>query len=249
MWRKIFILAGSVFLIAFFAGTLTFAARESRGITCRDVQIQLKENEMIRISKEEIARLVHTADKKLIGKELRHINADRIEKEVEKHRAIENAEVFKIIATDSSSYSGIIGVRIKHREPVVRVMSANEKYYLDETGEKIPVSSSYTANVLVATGDFSEEFARIELLPFVLFLNANPFWNAQIEQVHIDSDGGIILSPLVGDQIIELGSLKNYAEKLRNLKAFYEQVLAHNNWEKYQWISLKYKNQVIAKKR
>ena len=249
MWRKIFILVGYLFLVAFMAVTLSFAARESRSITCRDVHIELQENEMIRISKKEIARLVHTADKQLIGKELSHINADRIEREVEKHRAIEKAEVFKVITTDSSAYVGILGVRIKHRKPAVRVMSVNEIYYLDESGVKIPVSSSYTANVLVVTGDFSEEFARIELLPFVLYLNANPFWSAQIEQVHIDPNGGIILSPLVGDQVIDLGSIKDYPEKLRNLKAFYEQVLTHNNWDKYQTISLKYKNQVIAKKR
>lgn len=249
MWRKIFILLGYLFLVAFMAVTLSFAARESRSITCRDVQIELMESEMIQIGRNEIARLVHAADKQLIGKELSQINADRIEREVEKHKAIKKAEVFKVIATDSSSYNGILGIRIKHREPAVRVMSVNEKYYLDESGEKIPVSSSYTANVLVTTGDFSEEFARTELLPFILFLNQNPFWRAQIEQVHIDSNGGIILSPLVGDQIIDLGSIKDYPEKLRNLKAFYEQVLTHNNWDKYETISLKYKNQVIAKKR
>ncbi len=249
MLRKIFILVGCFLLIAFMAVTLSFAARESRSITCKDIQIELRESEMIQISRKEIARLVYAADKQLIGKELTQINAERIEREVEKHKAIEKAEVFKVITTDSSSYNGILGVRIKHREPVVRVMSVNEKYYLDESGEKIPVSSSYTANVLVATGDFSEEFARTELLPFVLYLNANPFWRAQIEQVHIDPNGGIILSPLVGDQLIDLGSLKDYPEKLRNLKAFYEQVLTHNNWNKYETISLKYKNQVIAKKR
>jgi cell division protein FtsQ len=249
MWRKIFILVGYLFLVAFMVVTLSFAARESRSITCRDVHIELRENEAIRISIKEIARLVHSADKQLIGKELSQINADIIEREVEKHKAIEKAEVFKVITNDSSAYVGILGVRIKHRNPVVRVMSGNENYYLDESGVKIPFSSSYTANVLVATGDFSEEFARLELLPFVLYLNANPFWNAQIEQVHIDPIGGISLSPLVGDQIIDLGSIKDYPEKLRNLKAFYEQVLTNNNWDKYHTISLKYKNQVIAKKR
>lgn len=80
-------------------------------------------------------------------------------------------------------------------------------------------------------------------------MNETPFWRAQIEQVHVDSGGGIFLSPLVGDQVIELGSLIDYPVKLQNLKAFYEQVLAHNNWDKYEKVSLKYRNQVIAKKR
>jgi cell division protein FtsQ len=54
---------------------------------------------------------------------------------------------------------------------------------------------------------------------------------------------------LVGDHLIEMGSLDNYQEKLRNMKAFYEQVITRNNWDTYGKISLKYKNQVIAIKR
>ncbi len=249
MIRKIFILTGYLLLAVFMVITLSFAARESNSITCRTVYIEFGENEIIQVSKEEIALLVNKADKQLIGKELNQINTDFIEKEVEKHPAISNAEVFKMITSDSLSYNGILGVRINHREPAVRIMSANGKYYLDASGEKIPLSSSYTANVLVATGDFSEEYARSVLLPFVLYLNDSPFWKAQIEQVHVENGGGVILSPLVGDQIIELGSVDGYPEKMRNLKAFYEQILVQNNWDKYKTINLKYKNQVIAKKR
>ncbi len=249
MLRKIFILAGYLLLFVFMAVTLSFAVHESNNITCSNVQVDFLENELIQVKKEEITRLVHNADKQLMGKELRLINADLIEKEVEKHPAIDKAEVFKVIAADSISYNGILGVRIKHREPVVRIMSVNGRYYLDETGDKIPFSSSYTANVLVATGDFSEEYARRELLPFVMYLNSSPFWKAQIEQVHVEKDGGVKLTPLVGDQIIDMGSIEDYPEKLRNLKAFYQQIMARNNWDKYKQISLKYKNQVIAKKK
>jgi cell division protein FtsQ len=249
MMRKVFILAGYVLLVVFIAVTLSFVVNESSNITCRKIQVEFRENESIQVSKAEIARLVHAADNQIMGKNLRHINTDIIENEVEKHKAIEKAEVYKIIAADSMSYTGILGVRIKHREPVMRIMSVNGSYYLDEWGEKIPVSAVYTANVLVATGDFSEEYARKELLPFVLYLNTSPFWKAQIEQIHVEQNGGIVLTPLVGDQVIEMGSLLDYTEKLRNLKAFYEQVLAHNKWDMYKRISLKYKNQVIAKKR
>ena len=43
-----------------------------------------------------------------------------------------------------------------------------------------------------------------------------------------------LLTPLVGDHLIELGTLENYPEKLRNMKAFYKQVMANNNWNKYE---------------
>jgi cell division protein FtsQ len=249
MFRKILILAGYLGLILFLVVTLAFSASESRNVVCRNIQIELKDNESIRISKDEIARLVNSADKNLIGKGLKYIDAELIEKEVEKHQAIHKAEVYKVVVRDSISYSGILGIRIRHREPVMRIMSAGGNYYLDKWGEKIPVSINYSANVLVSTGSFTEEFARKELLPFVLYLNEDPFWSAQVKQIHVDTSGEILLTPLVGDHIIEFGSLNNYHEKLRNMKAFYEQVMAQNNWEKYGRISVKYKDQVIAKKR
>jgi cell division protein FtsQ len=53
----------------------------------------------------------------------------------------------------------------------------------------------------------------------------------------------------VGDHVVEMGTLEDFPVKLRNVKAFYEQVMASNQWDKYEQISVKYKNQVIAKKR
>ena len=249
MLRKILKLAGFILLTAFLVVTLAFSSRESRHVSCRNIEIEFNENEIIKTSREEVARLINAADNELVGKELRAINAELIEKEIEKHQAILNAEVFKVIAKDSTSYKGVLGVRVKHREPVLRIMSSTGAYYLDKTGEQIPISSSYTANVLVATGYFSEDFAKEQLLPFALYLEENPFWKAQIEQIHVEQNNNVVLTPLVGDHLIELGNMENYQGKLRNMKAFYEQVLVRNNWDKYQSISLKYKNQVIAKKK
>lgn len=240
---------GFLALVAFVIVTLAFTASEVNNATCRSIEVEYDSDEIIKINKEEIIRLVTNTDKQILTKKLEQINAETIEDEVEKHQAVLNAEVYKVIVKDSSAYKGILTVRVKHREPVVRIISNSANYYLDEFGRKIPVSSEYTANVLVATGYINEKFARETLLPGVLYIENNEFWEAQIEQVHISQDGNVILTPLVGDHIIELGTLDNYQGKLRNMKAFYKKVLANNNWNKYKSISLKYNNQVIAKRR
>jgi len=249
MLRKLLKLTGSLVLIAFLVVTLSFSARETKDVTCGNIEIELQENELIKISKDEITRLVRSADDQLVGKNLQLINADSLERAVEKHQAIQKAEIYKVITKDSVGYRGTLGVKIKHREPVVRIMSSEGRYYLDRNGEAIPTSANYTANVLVATGYFSEQFAKTQLLPFVLFIEENPFWKAQVEQVHVEQNGDVLLTPLVGDHIIEMGSLEDYPQKLRNMKAFYQQIMAGNNWNMYQKLSVKYKNQVIAKKR
>jgi len=240
---------GYLLPFAFMMVTLAFSSRESRNVSCRNIHVEFQENESIKISEDEIIRLVRVADNEIIGREMRRVNADLIEKEIEKHQAVLKAEVYKVIVRDSNNYNGILGVRIRHREPVLRVMSSVGSYYLDKTGEKVPFSVAYSARVLAANGFFTEEFARKELLPFALFLENDPFWKAQLEQVYIEQNSNVLLIPLFGDHIIEMGSLDSFPEKLRNMKAFYEQVIAQNNWDKYDQISVKYNSQIIAKKR
>lgn len=248
MFRKLLKLAGILILIAFIVVTLAFTSGESKDIICRDIEVSFSNSDIIHVNKNEILRKVKTADKQILNKTLDKINSDIIESEVEKIQAIRAAEVYKIIVKDSASFKGVLVVKVKHREPVIRIISENGSYFLDKEGNKIPVSANYTANVMVVTGSLSEKYAAEKMLPFVQYIHKNEFWNAQIKQIHVEKDGDVLLSPLVGDQIIELGSLDDYEGKLHRMKAFYEQVLVKNNWDKYKVISLKYSNQVIAKK-
>jgi cell division protein FtsQ len=249
MFRKILKITGLLALVVFIIGTLAFSSLESKDVLCRNIEVDYSADELIQIDKAEIIRLVKAADSKILSKKLNQINAETIEKAIEKHDAIINAEVYKVMVKDTGSFRGVLTVKVKHREPVVRVMSNIGNYYLDEFGGKIPTSLNYSANVLAATGFITEEFAKKELLPFVLYVENDDFWRAQIEQIHVENNGDVLLTPLFGEHIIEFGELDDYQNKLQKMKAFYKQVLAQNNWNKYKTISLKYNNQVIAKKR
>lgn len=249
MFRKFLKIGVSLLPVIFIIGTLAFTSHESKDVVCSDIEIEIDEDDVINVEKSELVRLVKSADAKLMNKKMDQINSEIIEDAVEKHHAILNAEVYKIMAVDSGSIEGILMVKVDHRDPVLRIMSDQGNYYLDKFGGKIPISSNYAANVLVTTGYFTETFAKAQLLPFALFIENDDFWQAQIEQIHVEKNGEVLLTPLVGDHIIEFGDLENYKTKLKKMRAFYEQVLVKNNWNKYKTVSLKYNNQVIAKKR
>jgi len=250
MIKKFAKIGGLLVLLVFMLVTLAFTSLKYNHATCNDIQFNYDADEVIKVDRTELVNLVKSIDKNIIGKDFDSINTVEIEQAVEKHEAILKAEVYKVVTrTDSATFRGVLAIDLKHRKPVVRVFSDKGNYYLDEFGGKIPVSTNYAANVLVATGDISEEYAKVALLPCVLMIENDEFWNAQIEQIHVQKDGNVLLIPLVGDHTIEFGSLENYPEKLRNMKAFYKQIMAKNNWNKYKTISLKYKDQVIAKRR
>jgi len=241
-------MVGWFILLAAIIVTLAFSYTETSKVECSEIVINYDESQAVRLGRQEIIRLINAADNKVIGKKFREINADEIESEVEKHNTIEKADAFKVIIRDTTGYRGVLGIKVKYRDPLLRVISSQGSYYLDKYGHRFPTSIYYSSNVLVATGNVSEDFAREQLLPLARFISDNDFWKAQIKQIHVSGHEELVLTPLVGDQLIEFGSAGNFREKFRNLMAFYEQVLSDSNWNKYERISVKYKNQIIGKK-
>lgn len=248
MLAKIFKIAGILLLVAFIVGTLAFTSIDHKKVECTEIEVSFNDKDPIHVSAKELLRLVSHADSKILGKMLNEINSESIEEEVSKHQAIQKADVYKIVSREEGVFKGTLVVKVKHRKPILRVMSESGRYYLDKQGNKVPDSPNYTTNVLVASGYIDEKFAVEQLLPFVLFVENNDFWKAQIQQVYVEKNGDVQLVPLVGDHIIELGDVDNFERKLQKMRAFYEQVLVKNSWNKYDVISLKYNNQVIAKR-
>jgi cell division protein FtsQ len=88
-----------------------------------------------------------------------------------------------------------------------------------------------------------------DIFPFMNYINGDSFWSAQIDQVYVDGNDEIDLIPRVGNHIVHLGTFENFRGKLRNLQAFYEDVLPQVGWNKYSIINLEFKDQVVCKKR
>jgi len=248
MIRKILTAAGWFLLIAVLVVTLAFSSRETSGIKCSQIVVKYAGRNHIRLTEKELVRLVQSGDQQIIGNKLESIDTEAIEKIVSKSGAILKAEAYKTIVRDSSGLKGAITLKVKHRTPVLRVFSPQGSFYLDKTGNRIPVSASYAADVPVATGNVTTETAGNELLPFVDYIQRDKFWKAQIKQIHVNAAGELVLTTLVGNQLIEFGTVENMEKKFRNLRAFYDQVLQDNNWKKYNRIILKFENQIIAKK-
>ena len=71
-----------------------------------------------------------------------------VEERLLKNQMIHSAEVY--ITVD-----GILGAKIKQRTPIARIVDKQD-YYLDTEGEKMPLSSVYTARVPIVTGAVME---------------------------------------------------------------------------------------------
>ena len=101
---------------------------------------------------------------------------------------------------------------------------------------------------MVATGSITPKYARQNLTRLGRVIQDNPFWNKQIQQIHVLENGEVELVPRVGKHIILLGQPTDVERKLDRMKEFYTEGLNRVGWNKYSQISLKYDNQIICKK-
>jgi len=179
------------------------------------------------------------------------IDVARVEEVLEREPFILEAEVH----VDALN---VVHLELTQREPILRVMDEDGRdYYLDEHGEKLPPSSHYTQRVTVASGaidDFDIDYMSYDnhnlksIFNLTQTLKADEFWDAMIEQIYINRKDEMILVPKIGKQEILFGRHENVEHKLFNLRAFYEEAMPYQGWNKYQKIDVRYKGQVIGVK-
>lgn len=189
------------------------------------------------------------------GRALSQIPIGDLEQALERDPFILNADVY--IDANNKAH-----IDIEERQPILRVIGSEDSgYYLDNQGKRIPWSPHFSPRTIVVTGFlpvFYENFLNADrknknalrgVFRLVQTLQKDEFWRADIEQIHVQESGEVLISPKLGDHKIEFGDPEEEVEdKLKRLKAFYQEGLSREGWEKYKLISLKYKNQIVATK-
>ncbi len=230
---------------------MSFIEIKKQEVKCTNVKILIPGADNF-IEREEIDAILKQSQGDLVGKSLEEINTHEIERTIKANPYIAFAKVY-------ADMDGVINILIKQRQPVLRIINAGgQDYYIDRDGLKMPMSPNFTANVLVATGDIFEGFGgRVDTLltPLVadlyktaLFLKQDTLWDAQIEQIFVNSKRDIELIPRVGNQRIILGNADSLAVKMGNLLAFYKQAMPQVGWDAYKTINVKYINQIVCEK-
>lgn len=241
--KRIKQILGFGLLLLYFPVILAFISADKSSMVCREVHPEICDSVSNRfITADEVREFVLEKYPGILGRRLNKINKEEIEKFFEKHPAINNCEVY-------CSLGGVLHVEINQKEPVLRVFTGNSRsYYLDSKGEVMPLSRKYTAHVLVANGYINKLKNKDDLFELAMYINDDPFWRSQIEQIYVDKKGEFILVPRVGDHIVEFGGIKNIKGKFKNLKALYQTGWKAKEWNMYKKVSLKYNGQVVCSK-
>lgn len=220
---------------------------------CSGIEIDITgvQNNFFIDKKDVIAVLEKANGGKLERVPLHSIDLATLETELRKNQWIKNAEIF-------FDNNNTLEVRIKEREPIARIFTTSgSSFYIDSSLTRLPLSDKFSPRLPVFT-DFptnatvlTKEDSNLvwDIRTLSQFINDNPFWMAQIDQVDISSNRTFDLIPKLGNQIIHFGNAENYQQKFRNLLCFYKQVLTKFGWTHYSAIDVQYKGQIIGVRR
>ncbi|GMT44707.1 MAG: cell division protein FtsQ [bacterium] len=208
------------------------------------------------LSEKKIKSLINAQDK-VVGYPVKTVNSAQIEKVISKNPYVKNVDVYLSIL-------GNIMVNVTERIPLLRIYNLkNRSRYVDMKGNIFPLSSYFVPRVLPVNGyvkarlitgkNIHDSLYRHTLLPGLYSLakkiRANPFLEADISQLFVNSKGEIDMVPELGRHIIHFGDSNQMDVKLENLEAFYKQVFVREGWSKYRSINLEFTNQIVCTKK
>lgn len=256
-YKKLILLMLDVILLVYvFVAMISFNKPDESKNVCTEVNIVIADqNANGFLTANEVKKMMKDSRMYPLNFRMTDIQPRLIEDLLCKSPFVKTAECYK--TKDNKVF-----VSITQRLPVIRIKSERgDDYYLDDKGGIMP-NTSYTSDLIIATGNIRQSFARNYIAPMANIIMANDLWKNMIEQINVLSDGGIEIVPRIGDHVVFLGYMPQtrYASKrkekidafvntkLTRLEKFYKYGLSQVGWNKYPYISLEFDNQIICKK-
>lgn len=245
--------------MAYFFIAMGFVSDKRHKQTCTAIEVTITDSLRSRfVTPSDISRMVEKNSRQLKGRLLDSIHTLKIEEYLDTYAPVHKSEVYKTI-------DGTLHIDIFQRNPVLRIINQyGESYYLDERGEALKHSTSYSTHVLVANGYIgrrapsqqsfnvlTEESAGKrnmlrELFELTVYINSHKFWRAQIQQIYVDRNGEFELIPRVGAHIILFGAFEKPDDKFSRLESLYRNGLNVEGWNTFDIINLKYEGQIVC---
>lgn len=236
--KRVFSIVALTLLLAYIGIAFVAFCPKPDDLQCDGIELTGRSTSQFE-TQEEVINLLRRFDLNPIGKPMNEISCRAMEDSLRTLALVLNCNCYKSVGTK-------VGIAITCRTPIMRIIPDKGKSgYIDREGvlfDRLPKP----VYLPIATGDIDTAFAENELYELARFLQKSSFWNAQIEQIHVNAAHELELVPRVGDHIIRFGKVERVKSKFDKLQTFYEKGLSQVGWNRYSVIDIRYGNQVIG---
>ncbi|MDB5231178.1 MAG: hypothetical protein JWN76_1983 [Chitinophagaceae bacterium] len=251
MWKRRFVTAAWCLLGAGAIVLLAAAMQRKDRRVCTNVKIEINgiDNHVFVDENELLAEMNKNGI--LAGKQLAQIPLRTLEARLEQNIWIKDAQLY----FDNNNE---LHAEIREREPLARIFSTDgNSFYIDSNAMRLPLSTSYSASVPMFTSFPSsrkvlsapDSAVLQDVKKIALIIASDSFWMAQVAQIDITPERKYEMIPVIGNQVIKLGSADEVQGKFKRLFSFYKNVWTKTGFEKYSVINAEYANQIVAVRR
>jgi cell division protein FtsQ len=249
-FKKILVISVWILLTSGLVVLLVAAISKKNSAQLSQVEIHISgvQNNYFIAEKDVLNILQKVHGHKLDKSSIKSLDLSAMESALEKNDWIERAEMF----IDNNN---VLQIKITEREPIARIFTnSGASFYIDSSLAMLPLSDKFSARLPVFTS-FPTEVKVLKKQDSILlnevkilseYINAHPFWMAQIDQIDITPAATFEMIPKLGNQIIRFGNANNCAQKFNKLLAFYQKVQTKVGWNKYSVVDVQFKDQVIG---
>lgn len=229
---------------------ISFSTKKQKERKCDKISIKVdKQYQKYFIDEEDVLSIMTEDRKKIIkGLSKQAINVKYLETLIKENKFVKDAKV-------SIDHVGNIDVSVTQNTPTARIFAGKRSFYIDQNGTELPLSTKYAARVPVVVSKYDNVDKKIDFFAskegesylFLLnYIRKDEFWSKQISEVDIDVKGELNFLMQVGKQKIEFGNPVNIDNKFFRLNVLVKKVLPSVGWNKYERVSLKYKDQIVC---
>ncbi|WP_062056120.1 cell division protein FtsQ/DivIB [Aquimarina longa] len=221
-----------ILLVLLFA----FSSKRNNQRKINKVQIEFIEEQNPYVDEVAVNKLLIQNQNRVtnVGKEILVLNT--VEKELDSHKMIERSDVYLTV-------NGKLRATIKQRTPIARI-NALTPFYVDATGNKMPLSDSYSAHVPIIHNVSEREIENV--YPLLKRIQKDEFLKKHVVGAYLNVEGDYELELRVYTFTLVFGKIENLDIKIKNLKAFYQKALRDKSLETYKKVSLQFSNQVVC---
>jgi cell division protein FtsQ len=177
-------------------------------------------------------------DAQSIGKDKLDLN--KLEKTLNAQEMIERSDVFV-------SIDGVLKAVVKQKTPVARVFDGDDSFYIDYKGNRMPLSTNFTARVPLVSGEINKKNSE-DLAELFRIIYDDVFLKKNIIGVQIMPNGRLKMLNRNFSYQIDFGGAARMKAKFNNYKAFFQKAVLDSSLYKYKKIDLRFAQQVVCTK-
>lgn len=227
-----------MFIVVIFLFSFTSNRNKNRKLT-KSAVVFVGENAPF-VKQETVNKLL--IENKRDASSIQKVNLDlnKLERTLDAQEMIEKSDVFV-------SIDGVLKAVVKQKTPVARVFDGGSSFYIDYKGNRMPLSTNFTARVPLVSGGINKKNNE-ELADLFRAIYDDAFLKKNIIGIEIMPNGSLKMLNRNFDYQIDFGRMINVERKFKNYKAFFQKAVLDSSLYKYKKIDLRFTEQVVCTK-